>query len=1184
MNREEEDEIKGKEVTTAEKLLWLKKNVVDRSADGIEGLVDTAEGLGRDPDKDAKTVSAWVEHRGALGRGVIQVAAAVPGAKAVFTVLGAVVEMFLGHREAKKMSVELQGRLEESLRRMRQVVDLHPVLPEMYEESFLGVCTSVCGAYDLLAKWSDRSAVRNFVFSDSRKEELVNATDAVTSSMADFFKDVTILHGVKINRNEARIEGLSKDLADIKDIAVAKNLAMLKNALPFETSSRVLVPLTGRKEAVVSWARERGGLSNIMVVSGAPGIGKSVLVSMAVREIPEGVLAYHRTLSGRSLQDLAGSLQDLAEDIERVKAVPSFRAGTGDESLRELAGEEGKDKVLRERPFASLIRALSVTGEERPFLLVVDGADDITVDVVEALTRLQCDGRGLLLVTSWSAKSFDGLGDVEVNKLSLDVWTLDESVDHLGRVNPPPTDGHRLIAEALGNYPLAVSQAALLLKLSRSSSSSSSGEAEKMADEIRTEVLTASRVSGVRNDRKDVGGHAFVQATFSRAFEKAKALSAEHSKVAMDLLAAICDVDAVGGVSDELLVAYLLKVGGPWPEKGEPHEHARKELRVALDVVLEATGLVTYSSGVVKMHRLMWELARERLGVEQDDGSWWRVAEPLMEVFARVCPDGTLKTEERKVARELMPHMTQLAMSERARRDVEHVANARLLGVLGNVMDAFGDYRKCKELLERALVIKERAYGPDHVQVTMTLNNLGNAYGDLRDYGKKKELLERVLVIEEREYGPDHVEVAATLVNLGNAYGSLGDYGKQKELLERALVIDEREYGPDHVQVASTLVNLGNAYGDLGDYGKRKELLERALVILEREYGPDHVEVAITLDNLGDAYGSLGDYGKQKELLEQALVIQEREYGPDNVKVAGTLSNLGNAFGDLGDYGKKKELLERALVIKEREYGPDYVQVANTLFNLGNAYGSLGDHGKCKELLERALVIEEREYGPDHVDVAITLVSLGNAYGSLGDYGKQKELLEWALVIKEREYGPNSPQVCSSLNGLGWAAWEFSDSLFGVPLLFKGIAILRSHHPDNNSLHYSLDTHGCLLHDLGRPIEARPLFEEALKLVPSTNIDSKLSYLTHLSHTLITLNTDLPLARAHLDEALTLSTTSQDPKASLEPHLVLARLCLATDAKEEAKTHLEKAQPICDKYFPNNHRFHKDMANLKAKL
>ncbi|KAH8062809.1 hypothetical protein JL720_13179 [Aureococcus anophagefferens] len=133
----------------------------------------------------------------------------------------------------------------------------------------------------------------------------------------------------------------------------------------------------------------------------------------------------------------------------------------------------------------------------------------------------------------------------------------------------------------------------------------------------------------------------------------------------------------------------------------------------------------------------------------------------------------------------------------------------------------------------------------------LTLANLGNAHGSLGDNAKARELLERALAIKEREYGRDHAEVAVTLANLGNAYNRLGDYAKACELYERALAIFEREYGRDHVQVASTLVNLGNAYGDLGDDAKKRDLLERALAIFEREFGRDHPHAALCRRLLG---------------------------------------------------------------------------------------------------------------------------------------------------------------------------------------------------------------------------------------------------------------------------------------------------------------------------------------------
>ena len=74
----------------------------------------------------------------------------------------------------------------------------------------------------------------------------------------------------------------------------------------------------------------------------------------------------------------------------------------------------------------------------------------------------------------------------------------------------------------------------------------------------------------------------------------------------------------------------------------------------------------------------------------------------------------------------------------------------------------------------------------------------GSAYGELGDPAKARDMLERALAIQERAYGPDHVALGTTLWNLAMVHENLGDTVKQREMLERALVINERAYGPDH--------------------------------------------------------------------------------------------------------------------------------------------------------------------------------------------------------------------------------------------------------------------------------------------------------------------------------------------------------------------------------------------------
>ena len=63
---------------------------------------------------------------------------------------------------------------------------------------------------------------------------------------------------------------------------------------------------------------------------------------------------------------------------------------------------------------------------------------------------------------------------------------------------------------------------------------------------------------------------------------------------------------------------------------------------------------------------------------------------------------------------------------------------------------------------------------------------------------KARDLYERALRIKEREYGPDHVEVAGALNNLGRAWSELGQPEKARDLYERALRIFYAHYPKGH--------------------------------------------------------------------------------------------------------------------------------------------------------------------------------------------------------------------------------------------------------------------------------------------------------------------------------------------------------------------------------------------------
>ena len=79
---------------------------------------------------------------------------------------------------------------------------------------------------------------------------------------------------------------------------------------------------------------------------------------------------------------------------------------------------------------------------------------------------------------------------------------------------------------------------------------------------------------------------------------------------------------------------------------------------------------------------------------------------------------------------------------------------------------------------------------------------------------KAEPILKRLLVITEKVYGPDEVDVAVALERLASNYSEQGNDTKAESLYKRALKIVEKICGPDNPEILLYVDNLGfNYYG-----------------------------------------------------------------------------------------------------------------------------------------------------------------------------------------------------------------------------------------------------------------------------------------------------------------------------------------------------------------------------------
>jgi len=378
-----------------------------------------------------------------------------------------------------------------------------------------------------------------------------------------------------------------------------------------------------------------------------------------------------------------------------------------------------------------------------------------------------------------------------------------------------------------------------------------------------------------------------------------------------------------------------------------------------------------------------------------------------------------------------------------------------------------------RQLAQRALTIRERAFGPDHPDVARSLNNLANVLGSTGDYAGARRLQERALAILEKALGPDHPDVAKSLNNLGRLLMATGDYAGARPLYERALAIKEKALGPDDPDVAASLNSLALLLYETGDYAGARPLYERALAIKEKALGPDHPDVARSVGNLANLLWSSGDYPRARPLFERSLAIHEKALGPEHPDVARSLSNLANLLLSTGDYAGARPLYERALAIDEKALGPDNPDVAQCLNNLAELLRDSADYAGARPLYERALAIWEKALGPDHPNVAECLNNLAELIRDSGDYVGARPLQERALAILEKALGPDHPDVAESLNNLALLLWDTGDFAGARPLLERALAIrLKVLGPDHPDVAITLSNLAEVDLALGRPAAA----------------------------------------------------------------------------------------------------------------
>ncbi len=343
----------------------------------------------------------------------------------------------------------------------------------------------------------------------------------------------------------------------------------------------------------------------------------------------------------------------------------------------------------------------------------------------------------------------------------------------------------------------------------------------------------------------------------------------------------------------------------------------------------------------------------------------------------------------------------------------------------------------------------EREHGPSSARAAEAIDLLVKVLIETRQgrLPETRALAERAIAIKERQLGPDHLELAVSLNNLGRLLLFTEGAAAARPWFERLVGVRERNLGPDDPAVARALNNLAVSLKELGEYATARKALERSLRILEQRVGPDHGDVmgvrnslASLLRHMGEAEAALREFERQRE-------VHIRQRGPDSPDAMGMLHNAANALRDLGRFEEARRGYAQVIDWEEAQPGSQHKPRDTVLKNMAIVLGRLGEWEQARSFAERSLATIQGSLAgaPENAQAAEVRGFIAECLVRTGRAGDAREHLERAVTTQRTLFGPNHPSLADTLSVQALMLWTLGERAGAIETAVQVEEMARRH-------------------------------------------------------------------------------------------------------------------------------------------
>ena len=700
---------------------------------------------------------------------------------------------------------------------------------------------------------------------------------------------------------------------DIKEIrrAVTRNHSASPTRIRFGSRPMVAAGFVERErqdelsDAVFTRADPR------TVLTGMRGCGKTQLAATVAARCEEEGWPLVAWINAATRKELVADLYELALriGIDAPKDVPP-------------------ENIIRR--FLDQLRSADAADR----LLVFDNVENL-----DDLRDLTPEGSGVrVIATTTRHLDWDSLGWLP---LTVGIFEREQSITLLcERTGDAHRDAANQIAEALGDLPVAVAQAAATAKSGRYSLSS---YLERLSNHPLESSI--SRLEG--DDYPDAVGVALFMA-YEQVLDQLRTKHPQQESIAT-LLLGILSLLAASGVPTH----WLLDI-----------DDDSDAVRDTLSFLKSASILQESIDGnKTIIHRLQGQVYRETYLSNQEKLN--EVRAHTTTLLKEVDVDQIEYFEQqRQETRNLVEQISAATSQDYSRPLFSNPDFAALLATtLWNATDL--GMPQLALTLADSVTRAGDTLGPEHPSTLNSRNNLASAYQDAGRLHEAITLYEKTLEDRTRILGPRHPDTLTARNNLATAYREAGRLDEAIPLHGQTL--DDRTHvlGPHHPDTLFSRNNLATAYQTAGRLDEAIPMHEQTLKDFENLLGPHHPYTLTARNNLALDYQTAGRLDEAIPMHEQNLKDFENLLGPHHPHTLTARNNLAVAYQTAGRLDEAIPLFEQTLEDRTHILGPNHPDTLTSRNNLAEAYRAAGRFEDADKLFETPSGSEDEQDGTE---------------------------------------------------------------------------------------------------------------------------------------------------------------------------------------------------------------------------